>query len=827
MRVSFNRFARKKDWYFFEIITYSTKKEEQECDVLKKSVAKKTAAGAKGKLLKSTVAASLVFGSIAGLPLGGAGLQTLLATKTAQASVDVPDDYPSLPPETDEWLDRLTGVYAALTADEKEIIQEFRQALLDLPLVAWDEDLEEYVAIPEDEALVDDLVGFLNQSKEDPYLIDSIETLSFAQHFAYMLVSDSETLSRHLNSFRNDTYVRAFADKLLHGTGVTLDGDNQIQFADLAAFAEASETALLDQITVAEALIYIQTYKSGTNINALKASMKAELAAAIREVLADQSLKVSQALAHYAPSDERKTELTNALADAYMNLSDRLDPHFTAQITMMKGLIRSHSSLTTTVGTTELTPELIVLGTAIPNSLINWTASDSLITFANGKFTLSRSAPSNTDITSTVYARDSIYDELLFSGSITLRRTASRNNGSPTTPTTPPTPPVTTPTVPEITANDNGEVDPAQLTESFQQSDKVTVKVTGDTATLPASALKDAPEGATVAVENSTGSYSLPVDALDYEALAEELGAGDESLEVEIKIAKVQDEDAEAVEEAAEANGGEVLAAVEFSVEAKAGNQTVEITDFGSTYVERTINVDADSSATGVLYDPATGEFSFIPAKFADGIATLKSTTNSIYAVLGLESDFADVDGHWSESHVESMANKLIVEGYEDGTFGPDVQITRAEFATLIVRALGLSSKTAAAADFSDVASTDWFANAVALAVDAGIVNGYEDGTFQPNKVITREELAAMVVRASAFAGTELSVAANEASSILAGLKDADTIVWADAEIAAAVDAGIIEGYEDGTFGAGKTATRAEASTMIRRFLANAGFIDN
>src|SRR5690606_11235384 len=138
-------------------------------------------------------------------------------------------------------------------------------------------------------------------------------------------------------------------------------------------------------------------------------------------------------------------------------------------------------------------------------------------------------------------------------------------------------------------------------------------------------------------------------------------------------------------------------------------------------------------------------------------VATLKSTTNSIYGVVQFNKTFPDVAAHWGKGYVESVANKLIVEGYEDGTFGPDRSITRAEFATVIVRALGLSSKKGTAS-FSDVKSGDWFANAVAVAAEAGIVKGYEDGTFQPNKVITREELAAMVVRASAFAGKDLSV---------------------------------------------------------------------
>jgi len=368
----------------------------------------------------------------------------------------------------------------------------------------------------------------------------------------------------------------------------------------------------------------------------------------------------------------------------------------------------------------------------------------------------------------------------------------------------------------------NTNISASQITNAFANGDsEVTFEISGESATLPASALVNAPEGAIVTIENVSGSYSLPVDAIDFEAVADELDVAVDALDIVVTIAEVTGETAEELSEAA---NGSNLAAVVFSVEAEAGNETVAITDFGSTYVERTINVDADASATSVLYDPATGEFSFIPATFADGVATLKSTTNSIYAVLELDNSFADVIGHWAQSYVETLANKLIIEGYEDGSFGPEGEITRAEFATLVVRALGLNGKVAPDAPFSDVSTSDWFEGAVALAADAGIVNGFEDGTFRPNEVITREQLAAMVVRASAFAGTDLSVEASV--EVLAAFSDADSIVWADAEIAAAVEAGIVQGYEDGTFRAGNTATRAEASTMINRFLVNADFIN-
>lgn len=354
-----------------------------------------------------------------------------------------------------------------------------------------------------------------------------------------------------------------------------------------------------------------------------------------------------------------------------------------------------------------------------------------------------------------------------------------------------------------------------------------TFTIYGDAASMPASAMAEAPAGAIITIKNSTGSYSLPLDAIDFEALAEELGVDLDDVKITVTIQRLSGESADAYAKAVQAAGGTPIGSpVNFSVKAEANGKSVEIADFGSTYAERTINnVNADSSATGVLYDPKSGKLFFVPAAFSNGEAVLKSTTNSIYGVAKFNKTFPDVSSHWGKKYVETMANKLIVEGYENGTFGPDRSITRAEFATVIVRALGLSGKKAPAASFHDVRSNDWFADAVAAAVEAGIVKGYEDGTFRPNQVITREELAAMVVRASAFAGKDLSVSQDDVAAALAKFSDANGIVWAHEEIAAAVTAGIVEGFEDGTFRATNTATRAEASAMLERFLLNVGFI--
>lgn len=120
---------------------------------------------------------------------------------------------------------------------------------------------------------------------------------------------------------------------------------------------------------------------------------------------------------------------------------------------------------------------------------------------------------------------------------------------------------------------------------------------------------------------------------------------------------------------------------------------------------------------------------------------------------------FADMAGHWAKEDVELLASKQIVNGISDNKFGPDDKITRAQFATLLVRSLGITSSNAGgkAIAFNDVKASDWYAEAVTLASRAGLINGYEDQTFRPDRNITREETAIMIARAIEFSGIKVS----------------------------------------------------------------------
>ncbi|MGQ9533299.1 MAG: S-layer homology domain-containing protein [Desulfotomaculales bacterium] len=199
-------------------------------------------------------------------------------------------------------------------------------------------------------------------------------------------------------------------------------------------------------------------------------------------------------------------------------------------------------------------------------------------------------------------------------------------------------------------------------------------------------------------------------------------------------------------------------------------------------------------------------------------------TSLSRYAALAYEKTFADVATHWARNDIEIMAARHVVQGMPDGTFAPDAGVTRAQFAAFVTRCLGL--EPGGAAGFSDVPANAWYAGVVAAAAKAGIVKGFEDGTFRPDEPITREQVAAMVTRALAVAGKEVTVTPAEREQLLAAFADRGAIGgWALDAVAVAVKEGIVRGRTVDTFAPQAGATRAEAVTMLKRLVTSAGWL--
>ena len=164
------------------------------------------------------------------------------------------------------------------------------------------------------------------------------------------------------------------------------------------------------------------------------------------------------------------------------------------------------------------------------------------------------------------------------------------------------------------------------------------------------------------------------------------------------------------------------------------------------------------------------------------------------------------------EPELERDDHYAYIFGYEDNTIRPENDITRAEVATIFYRLLTDESREAYRTtdhDFTDVSADAWYAEPVATLAGAGLLAGYEDGSFRPDAPITRAEYAAIATRFD-----ELAAAESNFTDISGH--------WAEAAINAAYGAGWVGGYEDGTFRPDQNISRAEAMALINRVLERA-----
>ncbi len=169
--------------------------------------------------------------------------------------------------------------------------------------------------------------------------------------------------------------------------------------------------------------------------------------------------------------------------------------------------------------------------------------------------------------------------------------------------------------------------------------------------------------------------------------------------------------------------------------------------------------------------------------------------------------NLSDIKGHWAEKTITELVATEAIAGYPDGTFKPDQGISRAEFATIVVKAFQLPEKNGKV--FEDTAN-HWAQNFIATAAANGIVSGYGDTTFGPNDPITREQMAVMIVKAVKL------LEVYEGKTFVDTDKISD---WAKNAVVTASGKNIISGYPDNTFRPQNNATRAEAATVIIKSL--------
>ncbi|MEG1867865.1 MAG: S-layer homology domain-containing protein [Clostridiales bacterium] len=179
---------------------------------------------------------------------------------------------------------------------------------------------------------------------------------------------------------------------------------------------------------------------------------------------------------------------------------------------------------------------------------------------------------------------------------------------------------------------------------------------------------------------------------------------------------------------------------------------------------------------------------------------------------------FSDITGHWAEDNIYYMADKGILNGYTDGTFLPDNQITRGEFVTILAKDAAKDGKIDLKqfnypSQFKDV-NSHWAKAAINWASSVKVVEGYENKTFKPNAKITREELATMLNRHISLV-TKLPPK-NQKDPFN---DDKSISSWAKDAVYNMQISGVINGKENHMFAPKTSATRGETATMVARYL--------
>lgn len=341
--------------------------------------------------------------------------------------------------------------------------------------------------------------------------------------------------------------------------------------------------------------------------------------------------------------------------------------------------------------------------------------------------------------------------------------------------------------------------------------------------------------GAAVEIKSTLGSILIPAQVVSTQAQA--LGLQGES-PVSVTMSKVDKQTEEKINNSITGNGAQTLITpIDFRIEATSQGKTVELNNFDS-YIEHTLNLPSTANnvnikhMAGVMVDPSTGGYYPMPTWFTkktdgDVDGTILRKGNSVYTIVKNVKTFSDIERSYAKETIETLASKFVVGGYGDGSFLPAKRITRAEFATLLIRSLGILPEQTASANFSDVESDDWYAGAVSAAVKAGLIAGYEDNTFRPNREVTRQEMVQMIYNSMKMAGYDKPITAAEKANLLSKFADVESVpAWAAEAVAVATREQIVSGMEDSTFAPTGKADRAQGATVLYRMMKALRFIN-
>lgn len=782
-------------------------------------------------MVTASLAATLVLGSLADLPLSQKGLMETLGVGSAYASNAVlPPSVTSVKTELEKDSAGKAAVDAAFTR---------LQALTDAAYIQ-----EVWTKIQKKKGAATDYPSLTNTR-----LLELFKKLTFTTEGLEAAIADPAN--------------RQFMLELATLAGMNGSG-NDFTNADATDFTNALKDELEAQIKAD--LLKLTTFLTNP------AEAKTFLTDVLANVLAKPELKLSVLVGKYDITAED-------MMAVYTKINNEVDPNNTAQKALAAAYARTKVDFDSTTADygRELTPQLMVWGINIA-SAVTWKVveDNSKIAYNNTIKKFTTTGAYNEAIT--VHIEGRILDNLVYAGTITMTNTyqssgggsgGSSNQG-------------------EVKGPDKEKV-LDQLEKNFDKIvDLVTNPIAGNGLKRAQEAVQDTIREAakidvstTVKVENGVARPSLNVKKLEdvFKTVKDISKAANDKLQEaapDAKPAKViatlglGTVDAKTTEiplskellQKAKENGIDAIAievngvTLAIDLDQLGEGTTLTIKKEDKATATRAIslkvasevyefNFSVDGKEVETFSKPvevripmtetagADQELLVLARVNGDGTLTFKggsykadkkefvalNKSFSTYAVVENKLAFSDIASvnAWAGREIEVAAAKGIVEGRAEGAFVPEDKVTRAEFAKMVVKTFALED-TAATESFKDVSDADWFKPYVAAAVKAGLVQGRSEDSFEPYAAITRAEMATIASRAlihireykaAALASKSLE-AFQDASDIHATLKDG---------VALAAEQGIIIGEEGNKFNPNNESTRAQAAVVIYRLL--------
>ncbi|OCT10694.1 hypothetical protein A8709_22930 [Paenibacillus pectinilyticus] len=795
----------------------------------------------KKKLAVTTLSASIMFASIAGLPLSEQGLASKLGISVGVASAAVaPVTIPT------SVLEKLSGLHDELARDEQgfQVTKDVRDLITHQTLTPTQ---------------MKNLLGDVWTKLEQPGVdVASIFALINGLDLFY---DDAGTT---IGTIINNASVRNAVNVLFHG----VDPTKTLTTQDVIAYQEAAFNAL--EANKADLLLSVaQAFSSGGTLDSIKGALNTIVTTKI-----SQDLLLSKFLSHYHLTlndlDTAQNNIATALGAKAISARAAIESAGIRYLLKDKLSYTPGTVTSTSVGVGTLKLSGVNLTSYLP---LTWSALGTGVKVENNNKLVLDGVTSGSR--SGVLQAHSKFDLLLFiSDSYTLTATTTTTNpdtGSGSG-SLPPAKDSTTQALDGLKdlQKDLAGASDAKKQEIFQKAQDAVKNAIQQLANLDLSS--------TIKVDGGTAKPTLNVADLankmkEIAAKAKELNDQLKQLNPNAKTEKVQLNldfgtiSAKSTEiplakellAAAIANGVDKVAISmnglslgispsEFGADTtlKVTNQDTTVAtnvtqlpvaagvyefEFSSggnkvssfsTPIEVTIPVPNGSKFDTELLSLAKivdGKLEFYGGSYNNGVLNAVRNGFSTYTVVENKVAFNDTTSvkAWAGRQIQVAAAKGILEGRAEQAFDPNGLVTRAEFAKMIVKTFSLENANATE-NFSDVNDSDWFKVYVASAVQNGIVNGKEAGKFDPNGSITRAEMAVMSSRALALKGITLSPAKVEealkgftdAASINASLKDG---------VALAASEGIVIGEEGNAFNPNANSTRAQAAVVIYRLL--------